>query len=117
MRTHRHKNIEFQSRRIGRNVNYMTKKEHPWHNKRSVGTTFLSFNIHFYQVPDSFHYLTLLKDDVCIMNYSIIEVPRLSNIYIKHMDTIYTVLCIGPCYTQSRAPGCMTSCAASDGGG
>ena len=22
-----------------------------------------------------------------------------------------------PCYTQSRAPGCMTSCAASDGGG
>ena len=21
------------------------------------------------------------------------------------------------CYTQSRAPGCMTSCAASDGGG
>ena len=23
----------------------------------------------------------------------------------------------GDCYTQSRAPGCMTSCAASDGGG
>ena len=23
----------------------------------------------------------------------------------------------GGCYTQSRAPGCMTSCAASDGGG
>ena len=24
---------------------------------------------------------------------------------------------IMPCYTQSRAPGCTTSCAASDGGG
>ena len=27
------------------------------------------------------------------------------------------IFCSHECYTQSRAPGCMTSCAASDGGG
>ena len=57
-----------------------------------------------------------------IMQYLNYTVPT-SDIYIvkSHTMTInrksikYPVLT--PCYTQSRAPGCMTSCAASDGGG
>ena len=39
----------------------------------------------------------------------------------KHENSIaaYFNGCVASssCYTQSRAPGCMTSCAASDGGG
>ena len=35
----------------------------------------------------------------------------------KILTSSYIFIIKGDCYTQSRAPGCMTSCAASDGGG